>query len=197
MFIQIVQGKCTRRDEMHAMTTKWVQELSPGADGWLGTTHGFTDDGSFVAVVRFESQQAASANSARPEQGAWFAEMAKLFDGAPQFQDCDDVTVMLDGGSDKAGFVQVMQGRVADRDALKAMMSNTDQLHEMRPEIIGATLAIDDGDRFTQTIAFTDEASARSGEAQEMPAEIRDQLESAMSEVSYLDLREPWFATHM
>ena len=44
MFIQVIQGKCTRHDELRAMADGWREELSGGAVGWLGGTYGFTDD---------------------------------------------------------------------------------------------------------------------------------------------------------
>ncbi len=96
MFIQIIQGKCTRQDELRAMAENWRTEIGPSADGWLGGTYGFTDDDMFVGVVRFESREAAMANSARPEQGAWAEKMMGLMDGPVEFHDCDDVT--LDDG---------------------------------------------------------------------------------------------------
>ena len=37
-----------------------------------------------------------------------------LIDGPMEFHDCDDVTLMMDGGSDDAGFVQVIRGKVDD-----------------------------------------------------------------------------------
>jgi hypothetical protein len=195
VFIQIIQGKCSKPEECRALGDQWVRDLAPGASGWLGGTYGFTDDDEFLGIVRFESRQAAEQNAARPEQGAWWAEMEKLFDGPVVFHDCDDVTLMMDGGSDKAGFVQVIQGKVADAAALKAMVTQTDELHAMRPEIIGGTLCIEEDGTFTETIAFTDEDSARKGEQMEMPAEVRRSLESAMKDVSYYDLHRPWFTT--
>lgn len=54
---------------MHQLSDEWREKLAPGAEGWLGGTYGVTDDGEFVAVVRFESREAATKNSARPEQG--------------------------------------------------------------------------------------------------------------------------------
>jgi hypothetical protein len=195
VFIQVIQGKCTRRDELRAMSDRWERELGPAAAGWLGATYGVTDDDVAVAVVRFESREAAEANSARPEQSQWWSETEKLFSGPVEFHDCDDVTVMLDGGSDSAGFVQIIQGKAADRDRLKAMVTDTDRLHEARPEIIGGTLAIADDDTFTNTVAFTDEASARKGEQVEMPDDVREDMEAAIREPSYLDLHQPWFAS--
>ena len=72
MFIQIMQGKCSREDEMRAALDRWRAECEPAAEGWLGGTYGFTDDGTFVGVIRFASEEAAMRNSARPEQGRWW-----------------------------------------------------------------------------------------------------------------------------
>ena len=195
MFIQIIQGKCTRQQECRDMGERWLRDLAPGADGWLGGTYGFTDDDQFMAIVRFDSRESAQANGARPEQGAWWQEMERLFDGPVEFHDCDDVTLVLDGGSDQAGFVQIIQGKVDDPDRIKAMLADTTMLHEMRPDIIGGTLAIEEDGTFIETIAFTDEESARRGEQVPMPDDVRQAMESAMHDVTYADLHHPWFAS--
>jgi hypothetical protein len=172
--------------------------MAPSADGWLGGTYGFTDDGQFVGIIRFESRDAAMRNSERPEQGEWAKRMTALLDGDVEYHDCDDVTLMLDGGSDDAGFVQVIRGKVDDPGKLKSLMGDTDMLHEMRPEILGATLAIEADGTFTETVAFTDETSARAGESKEMPempAEVRETLEASMQSATYYDLHHPWFAS--
>jgi hypothetical protein len=68
----------------------------------------------------------------------------------------------------------------------------------LRPEILGATLAIEAVGTFTETVAFTDEASARAGESKEMPempAEVRETLEASMQSATYYDLHHPWFAS--
>ncbi|WP_240771445.1 hypothetical protein [Nocardioides sp. GY 10113] len=189
----MIQGKCTRQEELHEHLDTWRTELSAGADGWLGGTYGFADDDMFVGVVRFESREAAMANSGRPEQGAWAERMMALFDGPVEFHDCDDVTLLFDGGSDSAGFVQVIRGKVDDVDRLKAMMADTDTLHEMRPEIIGGTLAIEADGTFTETVAFTSEDAARAGEQAEPPAEVRSDLDYAMAGAQFFDLHRPWF----
>jgi hypothetical protein len=196
VFIQIIQGRCSRPDEVRALAEEWSRDMAPGATGWLGGTYGITDEGEFLGVVRFEDREAAMANSARHEQGEWARRMEALMDGPVEYHDCDDVTLMMDGGSDDAGFVQVIRGRIEDPDRLKAMMTDTDELHRLRPEIIGGTLAIEDDGTFTETIAFTDEASARAGEQREypeMPAEMRDTFEKVMTTATYYDLHHPWF----
>lgn len=194
MFIQIIQGPCTRQDEVHALLDEWRRDLSPSATGWLGGTYGFTDDGQLMAVVRFESREAAAANSSRPEQGAWAERLNELMDGPLEFHDSDDVTLLMDGGSDQAGFVQVIRGRVDDPDRLKAMLADTTSLHEMRPDILGGTLAIEPDGTFTETVAFVTEEAARAGEQMEPPPEVREEFEYAMKDATFYDLRHPWFA---
>jgi hypothetical protein len=64
-----------------------AQDLSPGAVGWLGTTAGVTQDGTFIAVVRFDCEGAARASSDRPEQDQWWAETYTLLDGEVTIRD--------------------------------------------------------------------------------------------------------------
>ena len=198
MYIQVIQGRCNDADRLKKQLDLWDQTIADGADGWLGSTAGVTDDGTSIAVVRFESRAQADANSARPEQDAWWRETSGCFDGEPSFTDYDDAIEWMGGGSDDAGFVQVMRGKVANADGFRTFSRQPmDGLQEMRPEILGGTVAIaDDGD-FTQTIYFTSEDAAREGEKQEMPEEVQQQMQQAMGDmgdITYLDLRNPWFS---
>ena len=199
MFIQIIQGRCRDTDTVHQLLDEWRDTMGGTAPGWLGGTYGITDDGQFVGVVRFESREAAARNSARPEQGEWWSRMEQCFDGDVTFHDCDDAMVFLDGGSDDAGFVQVVQGRLSDPDRFRHFMAEPmDMLHEQRPEIIGGTIAIEPDGWFTETVAFRSEDEARTGEARDMPEPMRVQWAEqmdAMSDVRYLDLHHPWFAS--
>jgi len=195
VFIQVIHGTCTRQDELRAVGESWREELGEGATGWLGGTFGFTDDNDFLAIVRFGSREAAMANSQRPEQGEWAARMGELLDGAPTFYDCDDVTTFLEGGSDDAGFVQVIRGHTDDAAPIKAMLADPGDLKQMRPEIIGGTFAISDEGTYFQTVYFTDEASARKGEQTEPPEEVRAEMESMMAGATFHDLHHPWFST--
>lgn len=199
MFIQVIQGRCSDEAALRGHMDRWRQELAPAAHGWLGGTYGITDDGEFVGVVRFESREAAARNSLRPEQGMWWEAASTCFDGDVSFHDCDDAILMLDGGSDEAGFVQVIQGSLRDPQRFRDFMSQPmDALHEARPEIIGGTIAIDADGWFTETIAFRSEAEARAGEARPMPEEMAEPYNREMEQVMdmrFLDLHHPWFAT--
>ncbi|MDN5795168.1 MAG: hypothetical protein L0H79_05380 [Intrasporangium sp.] len=199
MFIQVIQGMCHDPDMLHRQMDGWRDRLESGAEGFLGGTYGVTDDGEFLGVVRFDSKEAAQRNSIRPEQGQWWAETETCFDGPVTFHDCNDVVMMMGGGSDDAGFVQIMQGQLTDPAKFRDVMNQPmDMLHTARPDIIGGTVAIDDNGFFTQTMAFRTESEAREGEGMDMPAEMREQmsqLDGVMGEVSYHDLHHPWFET--
>lgn len=200
MFVQIIQGPVSDRAAARATMDRWLRDLEPGAEGWLGGTYGFTDEGMLVAVVRFESPEAAQRNGARPEQQAWWREMERHFTGPITFHDCADTMLLLGGGSDQAGFVQIIQGRVRDRDRMHTLAEqSTELVSRHRPDVLGATIAIDDDGFFTETIAFTSEAAAREAERKEVPPEARQVIEEEMSlldDVTYLDLHQPWFASH-
>jgi hypothetical protein len=191
MFIQVIQAKTSKRDEVRALTDEWG-ELPNEGSGFLGGTYGVTDDGDFFGVVRFESKEKAMANSERPETDAMAKRMGELMDGPPQFHDCDDVTVWGDGGSDEAGFVQIIQGRTDDPERLKEVMSaDDDEMRTQRPDIIGGTFGLKTDGSFVNTIAFTDEASAREGEASS--GGPPEEMATLMSDLTFYDLRDPWF----
>jgi hypothetical protein len=192
MFIQVIQSKSSRHDEVRELMEEW-SGMTDDSSGFLGATYGFTDHDDFLGVVRFESKEKAMANSARPETDAMSKRMAELMDGPPTFYDCNDVTVWMAGGSDDAGFVQVIQGKTDDPAALKeAMSEDSDDFRQERPDIIGGTFALTDDGTFINTVAFTDEASAREGEKKSSPPE---DMMSLMRDLKYFDLRDPWFAS--
>ena len=197
MFVQVIQGRVSDPAAVKAHVDKWLAELAPGATGWLGTTGGATDDGQSVAVVRFESEEAAQANSDRPEQGAWFEEMAALYDGEPTFHNSTSVEVDAVGDPGQATFVQVMQGRTSNPDrAAELMAMNPDEMAVARPDVLGSLFLTHEDDGWTMAIYFTSEAEAREGEQKEMPQEmaaIMEELNSlSLGETSYFDLKDPW-----
>ncbi|HEX5987893.1 MAG TPA: hypothetical protein VFY86_15315 [Nocardioides sp.] len=197
MFVQVIQGKVSDAAAVRARMDTWMKELAAGADGWLGSTAGVTDDGDFVALARFESEEAARRNSDRPEQTAWWEETAKLFEGEPTFLESTDVDVDTPGDPDRAGFVQVMQGRTSQPDRARELMaSDPTDWAGFRPEILGTVTANHDDGRWTMVIYFTSEAEAREGEKKEPPEEVAKLMKEldalSVGEPTFLDLRDPW-----
>ena len=197
MFVQVFQGRVSDPEAVHAQFDRWVTELAPGADGWLGSTAGVTDDGMFVALARFESEEAARRNSERPEQGTWWEGLAGLFTEEPTFHDSDWVDVDTYGDPAEAGFVQVMQGRSSDAARARELMSNdpTDW-PSFRPDILGSLVCGHETDGWTMAIYFTSEATAREGEKKPPPAEsealMKEMNSLSVGAPSFFDLRDPW-----
>jgi hypothetical protein len=139
MFVQVIQGRVSDAERLRAAVERWAQEVAPGAIGWLGSTGGVTEDGRFIVLARFESEEAARRNSERPEQDQWWTETAKLFTGEPTFRESTDVTVDVTGDPDQAGFVQVMQGRGSDPERAREIMSqDAEKWAAFRPDVIGS-----------------------------------------------------------
>jgi hypothetical protein len=196
MFVQVITGKVKDADAFERLGERWETELRPGATGYLGVTEGMTDDGRFVVVARFESAEAAAKNSARPEQGEWYAEMEKVVDDVT-FHDCSRIETLFGGGKDEAGFVQVIQGKVQDlakADAMFARATDAEKvLGSVRPDVIGEVVAIHDDDNgYTDIVYFTSESEARAAEQREMPADAQammQEFESALAVDEYFDLK--------
>ncbi|MGH2818982.1 MAG: hypothetical protein ACRDJS_11095, partial [Actinomycetota bacterium] len=133
MFVQVIQGRATDPAGLKKEWDRWDQEIKPSVEGYLGGTAGVTADGEFIALARFESEEAARANSDSAEQSAWWEETSQYL-ADPMFHDCTEVELVKDGGSDEAGFVQVIQGKVTDVAKARELDARMeDQLRELRP----------------------------------------------------------------
>jgi hypothetical protein len=195
MFVQVIKGKAGDPEGLERQLDRWLSELKPGSVGWLGTTSGVTEDGTFLAIARFESEDKARENEKRPEQSEWWAETEKYFDGDVTFIDSSDVTLLHDGGSDDAGFVQIMQGRTTDR--AKADQMNKEfagKMKDFRPDLIGAIDIAFGDNQFLSANYFTSEAEAREGEKKQPPPEDAAKMGEFMElfkDIEYYDLKSP------
>ena len=197
VFAQIIRGKTSDPQAVRASLDNWMKNLEPDAKGYLGTTAGVSELGEFFALVRFESEEAAKANSDRPEQGKWWAEFEKTLDGATTFQDSSNVMVGAVSDLGAAGFVQVMDGQSSDPDrSMELMDSSRDARVANRPDILGSVVVGHGEGRFTMVIYFVSEAAARQGENKEVPAELLETMQEMQSlsvgQPQFLDLRTPW-----
>lgn len=195
MFVQVIRAKTDDPDAVRAAGERWQRELKPGATGFLGATTGVAGDGTVVNVVRFESAEAARQNADRPEQGAWWESFAEHVTDV-EFFDCPDVDLMRGGGSDEAGFVQVLFGRSSDKARSKQLLEEFGESPDLRPDVIGGITCWADDGRFVDVTYFTNEEEARAGEQQGMPADFQERFDQWMSlveDVAYVDLGQPEF----
>jgi hypothetical protein len=193
MFVQFIEGRVQDPAALREQLDAWREEVT-GADGWLGTTAGVTDDGTAFVAARFASAEEARANSDRPEQSAWWAATEALFDGEARFEDHEEVATIRAGGSDDAGFVQVIRGWVNDADAARRMFEEG-LPDDARPDVIGGVAAFRPDGTYTTVIYFTSEERARAGERDD--AETGDDFAEQMDALHddpprFLDLTDPW-----
>jgi hypothetical protein len=197
MFVEVIHGRVSDAVRVRAALDEWEDEIAPGATGWLGGTAGVTDDGEYVALVRFESEEAANRNNDRPEQDRWWSSFTRLFTGEVAVRESDDVVVDVIGEPDDAGFVQVIQGRTSDPARAREIMSaDSSQWAAFRPDVVGVVVAYHDDGAYTMFLYFTSEEAAREGERKEPPAELKAQMDEmdALSEgvPEFFDLKQPW-----
>jgi hypothetical protein len=194
MFVQVIEGRTKDPDGMKRQSDRWQSDVRPGAIGYLGVTAGTAPDGRSIALVRFESEEAARANSERPEQSAWFEEMQKYWDGEPSFTESSEVEEFMGGGNDKAGFVQIMKSNDVDRAKLARMDQEFEKVAHMRPDLIGMFRVWTGPNSCLEAAYFSSEAEARAGEKAEIPADVQAlmaEFEDMNVNTEFIDLPDP------
>lgn len=193
MFVQVIEAKAKDASALKERMEVWERELRPSASGYLGSTGGVGTDGTFIMAARFESRDAAQANSGSPEQSSWWDETSKHLEDV-KFYDCEDVDVWGGGGSDEAGFVQVIQAYANDKAKVKEMGRQMEEEGGTeRPDVLGGFAAWGPDDGFSQFIYFTSEEEARKNEqAGEGPPE---EWQNLLRDVRFIDLTDPWLTT--
>lgn len=198
MHVQIVQGRARDPAGLREAVDRWHRDLAPGSRGWLGTTAGVTDEGDFVWMTRFKSTRAAHRNERRRAQREWLAATSELIEGEPTVYDCADVEQFGAGGSDAAEFVQLIQTRVRDREALRPFWTDEEgrAMAEARPDTIGGLFIVHPDGGCTIAVYFTTEEDARQGERRPMPPDLKAWRDEEMThyegDASFFDLCRPW-----
>jgi len=195
MFVQIIQGRATNPPGIRRDLGRWQRQLAADADGWLGSTAGITEDGWSITVVRFASEEHARRNSDRPEQREWWRDASQHLARVVS-HDAPKVHTYRDGGSDQAGFVQVIQGHSDDLERMASLARDQEQvLAREAPHILGVTVAehADPPGDFTQIVYFSSEQDARSYDqgAVEEDAPAQEERRSLMTNLRSFDLRDP------
>ena len=199
MFVQVIQGKVSDTDELRAAVDRWADELAPGATGWLGSTGGVTEDGRLIAVVRFESEDAARRNSDRPEQDAGGPRPRSCSPSEPTFIESTSVDLDL---ARQPGQRRLRPGHPGPQHRPRpGPGADGPGLRDVGRVPAGRSSAAS-GSGTTATaptprcIYFTSEAAAREGEKKEAPPELQAQMDEMgkleVGEPTFLDLRDPW-----
>jgi hypothetical protein len=192
VFLQVFRCQVDDTDAAHGSLDRWMGTLDGTSDGWLGTTAGVTPGGDSLTLTRFASEEDARRTNEGPAGDAWRTEMAALSPAPLSVQDCSEVLTQLRGDTTDAGFVQVLQGRIADLERLERALEVASPWEAgARPDIIGGLLALHGDGGFTQTVYFTSEAEARDGERAQAPSETAE-IGDLVGDLAFFDLPQPW-----
>ncbi len=94
-FIQIIEFKSSRIDEVNAMLDEWLE--SSGGTRPSGHAYQCSDrdaENTYMHIVEFPSYHVAMENSTDPDTGKFAARMAELCDGPLSFRNLDVVREM-------------------------------------------------------------------------------------------------------
>ncbi|MGB8383892.1 MAG: hypothetical protein WCG47_22035 [Dermatophilaceae bacterium] len=196
MFVQMFAGKVTDAGAVRAVLESWPTTAGRGAKGWLGSTGGITDEGQLIGLARFESEEAARANSERPEQDQWWQSLAANLEGEASFFESSEADEEIVADPDSARFVQVMRGRVSDPQRARDLgTDSTGAWAAFRPDVLGSLMLGHEDGEYVMAIYFTNEAEAREGEKKQPPPELAAQMQEMgaleVGAVTYYDLRDP------
>jgi hypothetical protein len=199
VFIRILRGQVDDGAAALAEVARWRRELGAGVLGWQRLTAGVGDGGELVLAVRYDSEAAARRDRDRPELAAWQASAERHLVGPARWHDCPVVHTMKAGDAGEAGFVRVVEGRLADPVRLAAMRAEVERtLRDRAPHVLGVIVAEHaDGTGFTELTYLTSEREARAADRQ-MPVEMAVQLGTVRSYVEGLEeveLRTPLLAS--
>lgn len=182
MYVQVFMGRPSRPARLR-------QEWEAVRFGAEASVAGPTLGGGWLGLLRHEVEP-------EPLPAALLAVVESCFPGPlARFASADAQTVLAGSPASGAGFVQVMQARVADRAGWAAAdVEAVPRFAAARPDFLGS-LRVWSGDRLTVVDSFRSEPEARAGEAQ-VPAPA-DQAAysrwfSFLEEVSWYDITEIW-----
>lgn len=199
MFLQIVQAPAGDAEVLRAASYRWADRLGSTSVGWLGCTGGVTEEGVFFTAERFESEQKMWVESGRPGRRRWFAELREGMTGEPVFTNCREVEVFAPDPTaiDKAGYIQIVQGRVRDAALMRTLTRSMEkELFRHRRDMLGSTLAFHPDDGYTHLLYFTSADDVFDAELRETPPRIKAMMDAVYELNTVLPahhvLASPW-----
>ena len=145
------------------------------------------------------STRAGGTKCSPARSGSWAAPQASRTTGQSSCSPASPIvlprrrTTTFDGGSDDAGFVQIMAGSVTDRVKAEAMETPEllEQLRAARPDLLGGVRVWFDDGSFVEAAYFTSEEDARKGEASSEFTGPGEDFAAVYGEMTFTDLRDP------
>src|SRR5512132_2381977 len=152
-----------------------------------------------MVVLKIESEAAAMANDRRAELAAWRGAIKQHLVGPVRLDQCPVVRTPKAGNPARAGFVRILQGRVADPARLAALQGEVEHALQRQPHLLEVVVGEHEGGHghFTEVASFVSERAVRAAE-RAMPVESAVQLgmvRSYMERLHLVELHDPWILT--
>lgn len=183
MLVQVLTALVAERDEL----AERAHQAGSAAPGIRALTGGVTDDGRFVAVARFE----------KGSPGAWWAGLEACLVGPVVVRESSDVEVILGGVTGDAGFIEVIEGRTADRAVFMQLERELEHSFSAeRPDFLGSLLLWWPDGAWMEVASFTSADDVRAGDARSLPPSVEELVaswEEVAGRTSQLDIAAPWF----
>jgi hypothetical protein len=88
-FVQIIEWRTSRLDEVQALQEHWRQDHPDTGPSHILVGADRDDQGRYLTIVQFPSYEEAMANSADPRTTEFAQQMMALCDGPPTFHNLD------------------------------------------------------------------------------------------------------------
>ena len=189
MFVHVVRAPAADPGPLLEQVARLPAMLGTEAAGFLGLTAGISDEGDFVAVARFAS----------PGGDAWWAALEPWLAGPPTVRASSEVELLLGGGSDEAGFIEVIEGHATDRHRFMVLERQLEQRFAAeRPDFLGSQIIWWADGSWLEVAYFTSEDDLRAADARGLSPEV-EELVSAWEGVArpsaQLDLADPFLSS--
>jgi hypothetical protein len=194
VFAEVVHGAGGEATAVRRAWTGALAALERNGTGWLGAISGRAADGTFLAVLCFETQEMSRITADRlAEDSAW--EPLDKAVGELVFRECPHVRAFAAGrGAEKVATVEVTQGMVTDARRVAAVFAKA------RGTDAAAGLLCWDDAGFACSLLYR--SSARTRGKQAVPSEcaadaaaasaLRRDAAMLFAPRQDLDLGEPW-----
>jgi len=122
-------------------------------------------------------------------------ETSRLLDGEVTIRDGAVAYTLMTGDPDRAGFVQVIQGRNSDLRRFRELLRAEEPFLSCRPDCLGQTVLEHDENAWTMALFGTTEDEVRAEELKAMPAEwqaVFAEQQLMIGGPEFFDLWQPW-----
>ncbi len=188
MFLELVQGRAVSEAALRSAWEQVLATIAEEATGWIGATSGAAAHGGFVAILGFESEEAARISMGRLDESATWNPLEPLLADL-RFRELPHVRAFGVAGLGDADLVEVTQGSANDVGRLLSVVEGSARavLADEAP-FLGTLVAWDDS-AFAVNVLYR---RASEGVVASTPDPVRQDAPILLDQSVQLDVVDPW-----